>query len=89
MKIFYQLDGGAEIAFAQDSGVLDLSTVGTCASSISGDSVRIVARSLTTGDDEFYTLNNVTLAVDSGSNITSTASTLFTRESGNWNNTSV
>ncbi len=88
LKAYYELDGGAETLFAADSGVVDYSTLGTCNSGISGDSIRLRIKVFTTGDDEIYTFDNVTVASDSGSNISTAAERLFTRQSGNWNATS-
>lgn len=88
LKAYYELDGGAETLFAADSGVVNYSTLGTCNSSLSGDSIRIRVKVVTKGNDEIYTFDNVRIAEDTGSNISTAANGIFTRQSGNWNSVS-
>jgi hypothetical protein len=76
IRFYYKLNNGAEVLFAEKSGIINNhSTTPTpiSISGLSGNSLQIVVRARATGNDEFYYFDNVQVVTTGTANITANA----------------
>ncbi|WP_139281109.1 hypothetical protein, partial [Reichenbachiella agariperforans] len=74
IRVYYRLDGGSEILFAERDQDDAFSNSTHSSPSISGGTVEIVIRTKSTGDTEFYYVDNITVAGNGVGSIIATAS---------------
>ncbi|GAB4377587.1 MAG: hypothetical protein Kow0075_06340 [Salibacteraceae bacterium] len=85
-KIGYRIDGGLAVTWLDEYAGASVINSVSCGGTVSGDSIQIVVQSSTTGGDEYHYIDDITLSVSNA--LPSGTDTLYSRQSGNWNDTS-